>query len=56
MSTIHNISYSLLICVAFCLSIIARFTESIDLGDFLILLMLEIGFLAIINKEEKSCQ
>ena len=46
-----RIFYSILIFSTFILSGIARFNELIDLGDFLIILMLEIGFLGLINRE-----
>ena len=51
--TIDNrIFYSILIFTAFIVGIIARLNDLISLGDFLILLMLEMGFLALINKEQ----
>lgn len=51
MSIINNIVFSILIFVIFTLGFINYLIKLIDTGDLLILLMLEVGFLALINKE-----
>ena len=43
--------YNIMIFCAFIIGFISHHIRLIDTGDFLILLMLEIGFLALINKE-----
>lgn len=46
-----GVFYSIMILCAFIIGFISHHIKLINTGDFLILLMLEIGFLALINKE-----
>jgi len=56
MTDFNSIDFSVMIFLTFIISVFARFMNLIDLGDFLILLMLVLGFLALMNKGGPSKQ